>query len=122
MKALAVTLVLLLALIAGITANCIYINNVENDLTKSIDALPDISEENCISDAKKLLDYWEKEEDFVGLSVGYPVVDRIKEQILLLLNAAKCGDVFGFYSARALLLDAVEDMGRLEQFSIENLV
>ena len=122
MKAFVATTLLLLLLIVGITANHAYINNVEKDLRESIDALPEIGEARCAEHAAALLEYWEREENYVGLSVGYSVVDRIKEQILLLLNAARRGDSIGFYSARTLLLDAVEDMGRLEQFSLGNLM
>ncbi len=112
-----IALLLLLTVMIGI--NCAYINNVANRLKNDVEALSSV---DCQAQADTLLEYWEAEEDWVGLSVGYGVVDRIKEQILLLRNAAMRGDEQGFASARTLLLDAVEDMRRLEQFSIGNLI
>lgn len=119
MKVFWFSISLLLLLIVIIGVNCVYINNVANRLKNDVEALSSV---DCQKEAEALLEYWEKEEDWVGLSVGYTVVDRIKEQILLLRNAAMRGDEQGFSAARTLLLDAVEDMRRLEQFSLGSLL
>lgn len=121
MRAFWIAVALLFGLIVGIWGNYHYINSVANELDARLDALPDISSPDCNSEARALLSYWEEQMDFVGLSVSYPVVDRLNEQAVALLAATECGDLYGYRSALALLRDAVGDMRRLEKFSIGNL-
>ena len=122
MKSFLISLLLLLLLLCGIAGNAIYINHVANDMSRMTEALPDIGEEGCVEAAASLRDYWERNVPYVGLSVGYPVTDRVSEQAAVLSACAACGDLFGYRSALALLQDAIGDVRRLEKLSIENLL
>ncbi len=109
-------------MLGGIVFNAIYINKVTTRLQNALDELPDIFSPDCAVRAQELLAYWEKHEPYVGLSVSFTVVDRLTEQAILLAACAEGGDVFGFQSALALVKDCVQDVRRLEQFSIANLL
>lgn len=121
MKSMATTLLLLLGLLLGVTANYRYINEVKETMNEQIHALPDPMDAGCTDAAGRILDYWKKQEAYVGLSVEYTVLDRVTEQATALYTCAECQDLYGYYTARSLLSDAVDDMSRLEQFSVENL-
>ena len=121
MKAIWLSVALLLLLIAGVTWNYIYINDVFASMNASLDALPDLSDAGCEDACEKLCEQWKKHTDRVGLSVCFGVLDRVSEQVELLSSCAACGDRYGFEAAQTLLRDALEDMRRLERFSIGNL-
>ena len=122
MKVFAVSVVLLLGMLLGIAGNYIYINEVSSSLNTRLDALPNVGEAGCTEGVRDLLSYWERHAPTVGLSVAFPIVDRVSEQIAILLACAQCGDSYGFYTARALLQDAIGDLHRLEAFSVANLL
>lgn len=122
MKSFWISLLLLLLMLCGIAGNAVYINHVADVLNRMTEELPDLGEENCTTDAEALRDYWERNAPYIGLSVGYPVADRISEQAAVLSACAACGDFYGYRSALALLRDAIGDVRRLERFSIENLL
>ena len=122
MKSLLISLILFAVMLSSIAVNAIYINNVANKMNDLLAELPDIGEEGCSDATRDICDYWEKNTPYVGLSVGYTIVDRVSEQAATLSACAACNDFFGFRTALALLRDAVGDMRRLEKFSIENLL
>lgn len=121
MRAVWLSLALLLLLIVGVVWNYIYINDVFASMNASLDAIPDLSDEGCDAACLQLQEQWKKHTDRVGLSVCFGVLDRVSEQVELLRSSAACGDRYGFESARTLLRDALEDMRRLERISIGNL-
>ena len=122
MKILIVSTLLFALMLGGIVFNAIYINKVTTRLQNALEELPDISSPDCTKQAREVLAYWEKHEPYVGLSVSFTMIDRLTEQAILLAACAECEDVFGFQSALALLRDCVQDVRRLEQFSIANLL
>ena len=122
MKGFVASLILLVALLGGIVANYFYINKVADTLNEQLDSLPAVGEDGCEEEVKRLLDYWETQMDMVGLSVSFTTVDRVNEQVTVLLACAACNDVYGYQTALALLRDAIGDMRRLETFSIGNLL
>lgn len=122
MKAFAVSIVLLLVMLLAIAGNYIYINEVSDAMVARLDRLPGIHEEGCVGQIEDLLAYWESHAGTVELSVTFPIADRVNEQIKTLLTCAQCGDVYGFHVARALLRDSIDDMRRLEAFSLSSLL
>ncbi|MBR2481659.1 MAG: hypothetical protein IKB58_02230 [Oscillospiraceae bacterium] len=122
MKAFWISLTLLVCLLGGVAGNYIYINDVFTRMNASLDRLPDLDSPDCEAACAALLEAWKKHTDTVGLSVCFNIVDRVSEQAETLRVCAACGDRFGFEVARSLLRDALEDMRRLERFSIENLL
>ena len=115
MKSFLITTLLLGIMLAGVVANHIYIKEVFQTMTDALSALPDINAPDCKEQAARLAEYWERQSELVSLSVSYTTVDRINEQMAVLLACAEQGDLFGYRSAHALLLDAVGDMMRFEK-------
>ena len=122
MKVFAISVLLLCVMLLGIVWNCIYIDEVTSTMDRLLDRLPSIGEENCVREIEAMREYWNSRADTIGLTVAFPIVDRINEQTEALLTCAQVGDVYGFAVARALLRDAIEDARRLERFSIANLL
>lgn len=121
MKSLIATVLLLILMLTVTVLNFLFINQTADEITAEIDALPPVGTTDCISAAEELLRFWEARSTTVTLSVGYATADRVTEQAKLLISSARSGDVYGYTMALTLLADAVEDMRRLEQFSVKNL-
>ncbi|MBQ7335371.1 MAG: hypothetical protein IJW92_02725 [Clostridia bacterium] len=122
MKSFIAMLILLCLALAGIGVNFFYVNSFADRMERLITDLPDIQSPDCVSAAEQIHAYWEENAPLLGLSIGYSIIDRVGEQSCVLVACAEVGDVYGFYSAAALLLDAVGDLRRAERFSIENLL
>ena len=122
MKSFVITLLLLTAMLLGIISNSLYINNVVTRMEKMLDTLPAPDHPNCINQAIALQEYWSKQVKIVDLSVNYLLVDRVSEQVALLSSCAQTGDLFGYYSALALLRDALDDLGHLERLSLGSIL
>lgn len=121
MKSLIVTVVLCCIMVLAATANFIYVNHLADAMTEIADALPAIDEPMCIERIDALCRLWEKHSPIVGLTVGFLTVDKLSEYCQLLRSCAEAGDVYGYYSTLSLLYDAIDDVRRLEKFSIDNL-
>ena len=122
MRAFLISVVLLIALVSCVAINNVYINRVADDLLSRLESLPDVGASDCTVRANELLAAGEEQVEWVRLSVGYTVVDRVCEQTATLVACAECGDLYGFRTALALLRDAVGDMRRLEVLSISNIL
>ena len=121
MRSLIATIVLCCVMFLAATANFIYVNYIADAMTELVDALPSIDEPLCVEKADELCKKWEKNAPFVGLTVGFLTVDKLLEHCQTLLSCARVGDVYGYYTALTLLRDSIDDVRRLEKFSVENL-
>lgn len=121
MRSLIATVVLMSLMLLATAVNFIYVNAVAKKLEEMVDKLPENVNEANIDEIQQLSVEWEKHAPFVGLTVGFLTIDKLTEQTLTLLACAESGDVFGYHTALAILKDAIDDMHRLEQFSVENL-
>ena len=121
MKSLIATIVLCCLMLLAATANFIYINRTADALDELIEALPSINDSSCVEKTDALCKKWEEKAPIVGLTVGFLTVDKLSEHCQTLHSCAKVGDVYGYYATLALLKDSIEDVRRLEKFSVENL-
>ena len=121
MRSLIATIVLLCLMLLGATANFIYVNRIADEMVDLAASLPSPTDSTCVEKAASLCQKWEKNAPIVGLSVGFSTVDKLSEHCQTLLSCAEVGDVYGYYSTLSLLKDSIDDVRRLEQFSVGNL-
>lgn len=122
MKSLLATLILFALMLGGIALNYRHINRVCDEMVTQIKTLPDVGQDGCLAAAHALNDYWLSHSDTIEFSSGYAAVDRVSEQATTLLACASCGDLYGYRTALALLLDAVEDLRRPELLSLGTML
>ncbi len=122
MRSFIATLLLLLLTLAATACNFSYINSTADTLQAQAEALPPPQSDESVAEIDRLEELWEKNVPLVSLTVDFLTVDRVTEQITLLKVCAVQQDLDGYFSALALLWDAVEDMRRLESFSPQNLL
>lgn len=121
MRSLIATIVLCCLMILAATFNFIYVNQLADEMTKMADELPEPNEPNCTTQTAALCKKWEKNAPIVGLTVGFSTVDKLSEHCQTLHSCAEVGDIYGYYSTLSLLKDSIDDVRRLEQFSVGNL-
>ena len=121
MRSLIATIVLFCMMILAATANFVYVNHVANKMTALADALPSVREPNCTEKTAELCKVWEKNAPIVGLTVGFLTVDKLSEYCETLHACAQVGDLYGYQTALTLLYDSIDDVRRLERFSVGNL-
>lgn len=116
---------LFVLLVAAVTANNIFINNIGNDLGKIRAALPATltfeNAEEIHKSANRMRDYWEKKRKWVSLSVAESELDNLSGQIGTLICAVEADDDTEYRKALMLFDIALDDICRLERFSIENI-
>ena len=114
MKSFFLSLILAILMLGGVAWNCIYINKVGTRIRETAEQLPSPADPACLLLTTGLEKQWKKDALRIHISVNHIIVDRIGEQASTMVACAQSGDLYGFCIARALLLDAVEDMQRLE--------
>ena len=120
MKAWIISLCLFVLLIGTIIGNAVYVHRVSAHLRTVTDSL-------CFENGQTaqaldaLATYWDKHRPFVALSIGYRDLDHVCETMIFLRAAYDTRNASDFESYRRLLLDAADEISRLERFSVENL-
>ena len=119
MKAFIISAILFALLISAVIGNAFYVKKVSEHVISETEILKeqDYSLE-IISDLEK---YWKRHRSFVGLSVGHQELDHISQSIISLRESCGSGNVSDASLYLSILQDAVEEMGRHEEMSFDNL-
>ncbi len=115
MKVSVVAGILLVLLVALVVGNAFYLKNTTSRMEDMLNALPPRPQEDTPQKVIELQAYTKRHKPYLGLSVNFSVLDRVLELCESLRIYAEIGDVMNYQITKAILLDAVEDMGRLEK-------
>lgn len=122
MKQCHMAAVVLAIVIALVVANAVYIHHITGSLTAELDALPTVPEADGTPQAVAVLrKRLQSHAGVISLSVNYTVTDRAIEALYSLEAFARAGDNAQYEATKAALRDYLEDLGRLERLSIENI-
>ena len=122
MRGFIVTLILFAILISIVIINSFYVNNIINDIKNEITSLKTIPcEENAII-IKQIKSKWEKDSIGVSLSVSYEDIEELTDMIASLEASNSVKDYNQFKLYYELILNSIEDIGRLERFSVKNIL
>ncbi len=115
MKASVGAAILLAVLLLLVGVNAYYVTHVTKDLQERLYALPAVPEDGTIDEIKAFSEALEKHTGILKITVNYTLIDKMRELTETLLCYAEAGMAGDYQTTRALLLDAVEDVGRLER-------
>ena len=122
MRGFIITLILFAILISIVIINSFYVNNIINDIKNEITSLKTIPcEENAII-IKQIKSKWEKDSIWVSLSVSYEDIEELTDMIASLEASNSVKDYNQFKLYYELILNSIEDIGRLERFSVKNIL
>lgn len=113
----------LAALVILVVINAIFVGNTVEELTARVEDLPDTPDPVATpKEVASIREFLTSKESLLELSVSYAVIDKVTETLYGLEAAAEAGDVYQYRESLALLMDLVEDIGRLERMEIKNLL
>lgn len=121
MKSFVVTLVIFSLLIAFIIFNYAFVNRYSKCLADMTEALPDIGADDCIEKIGALTEEWQKHRCFISFSAGISSLQNIDDLLDSLLVAKETGNGYEFRKAKALLINAFDDLAQFESFSPEDI-
>ena len=121
MKSFVVTLVIFSLLIAFIIFNYVFVNRYSKCLADMTEALPDIGADDCIEKIGALTEGWQKHRCFISFSAGISSLQNIDDLLDSLLVAKETGNGYEFRKAKALLINAFDDLAQFESFSPEDI-
>ncbi len=114
--------VLLCLILCAVAANAVFVRGSVAALRTRADALPAIPD----ADTPGLLDglgaQFNRYETGLSLSVSFPILDRVREQIAAARAYAVSGSDTDYAAALAVLREALNDLDRLERFSVRNIM
>ncbi len=114
--------VLLCLIVCAVAANAAFVRGSAAALTARADALPAVPD----TDTARLLDtlatLFARYESGLSLSVSFPVLDRVREQIAAVRAYAAAGSSADYAAALAVLREALRDLDRLERFPARNVL
>ena len=86
------------------------------------DALPAIPDAGTPGLLDGLEAQFNRYETGLSLSVSFPILDRVREQIAAARAYAVSGSDTDYAAALAVLREALNDLDRLERFSVRNIM
>lgn len=122
MKSFIATLIIFVLLLVIIVFNFFYINRVGDNMTEMVNALEFYDSTGCKAGLERLYGYWKDNEAKVSLSVSYIELNSVDDNMTKMISYFECDDRTEFECSRASLLNAIEEMRRLEAFSIKNIL
>lgn len=122
MRTIIITVVAFLALCTVMVLNFNYINSTADELTRLTDSLDFSDKENCRKTLDEIDALWKKSSPIFSLSVSFREIDYLGETLLSLSSVFDSNNELEFERYRTLLIDAIDGVARLEDFSIINIL
>lgn len=120
MRSFIITSFLFTAVICVIFFNINYINSSAEYIIECVDDTR--FESDPIGCIENLENFWEENHAKVGLSVGYKELDRMSDLILDLRTYFELGNSAEVKRVRVLIVETADEISRLENFGLENLL
>ena len=115
----AVLLCITLAFVAG---NALFVHHTVSSLRERVESLPAIPDADVLDKLDELANLFDSHETGLSLSVSFPILDRVREQIATARAYAAMGSEADYTAALAVLNDVIRDLDRLERFSARNIM
>ena len=122
MRGLIITLVLFAILLTAMMINFFYVEHTINymkQMAYSLSAFP--SEENT-QIINNMEETWNKHSIFLSLSVSSEDIEDFNDTLTSLKASNMSNNVYQYKIDIELLFNAIEEIGRLERFSIKNIL
>ena len=121
-----VAICVLCLILITVTVNAVFVNRLVDRLTDMAEALPSSPEEQdtekLIARINELADLLAAHEKALNLSVSFQLIDRAHELTDQLKAYAATHEAGNYAATRESLLDALDDLKRLEKIGAENIL
>lgn len=117
MKAVAVSVLLLISVVVCSIANTVFVNSRITEMTEIAMSIFDDTADRQ-AEIEKLSDGWARYQPIFRLSTSLREVDRVSENLLTLELACQSGNEWAIRQGCVLFCDALDDIARYETFNI----
>ncbi len=107
--------ILLLVILVLVILNAWYIHSVTREMNRMVESLPQTPEPATLAHIAAFQAYFEEKHPLLRITIGFSQLDRVTELSESLLEYAQSGSLPDYRATRRLLLDAIQDMSRLER-------
>ncbi len=122
MRGFIVTVILFITLLLTISLNVFFVEKTIMHMKKEVHSLKSLPcEENAII-INNISNDWQKNNVWISLSVSYDNIEELTNIIDSLKAANTSDDIIQFQIHIELLLNAIEELGRLEKLSVKNIL
>ena len=122
MKAVIITVAAFVLLCALMFLNHAYIKATANELVRLTESLDFSDKEASRQTLHEIDELWKKSSLIFSLTVSFREIDRLGECIITLSSSLEDSSEALFEGYRNLLIDAIEGVARLEDFSVMNIL
>lgn len=122
MRGFVITTILFIILIIMIILNFCFVENVIRDMEEAVSTMDTLPCDNNTVIIDHLKDYWGKSVPLLSLSVTYDDIKDLTDIIDSLQAANETRNINQFQIHVELLLNAIDEIGRLEKLSLENIL
>jgi predicted PurR-regulated permease PerM len=112
----------LLLVVLLVLGNGFYVNRTVQHMTELANALPFSPDSDTEAQLGEIIQLLNSHEASLGLSISFPLIDLVQELANSARAYAVAGDEAGYASSRAMLIDAIGDLNRLEKISVKNIM
>ena len=122
MRTVIITVAAFLILCLLMTLNHSYIRTTANELRCLTNTLDFFDKDDCTKTLDELDTLWKESSIVFSLSVSFREIDYLGETLLSMRSSFESENKHEFERYRLLLLDAIDGVARLEDFSIINIL
>lgn len=121
MKGFLATVCIFVLILGIILTNKIYLTNASTDLLQQAKDLQE-SIPNSVDRIERFQKDWESNKDLLQVSVSHKRIDTVTDLIDALLCYARMQDETEYQKTAVLLVNALEEIKRFEEFSAVNIL
>lgn len=122
MRGLIISLILFSIMLVIITLNYYFVNKSLGDMTNITESLLPVPCEENDAILVQLIENWSKLSFWLSLSVSHNEIEELTNRIMTLQSANEIRNIEQFHINSKLLINSIEEIGRLESFSIKNIL
>jgi hypothetical protein len=120
MKTFVLSLCVFGTLLLTILFNCLFVDRTMDTLELTLETLPACEE--ATESVEALTHYWERCHNELSFSISHSEIREMDNCILQMRIAAQSNSSYEYELARALGLEAIHQMRRLERFSWDGIL
>ena len=122
MKAVKISIAVLLTLTVSVAANSLYINHMTKDFSKKLEHVNIEDGENLTETFEKIFNNFKKAERFISITVSHDDLTNIEESFADIIGAAKAGAKSDIERIKSRLVDSLEHLGRLSSLNLDSII
>ena len=122
MKAVKISVAVLLVLTFAVGANSIYINHLTTKFSQELESVNINADTPLAERLESIFMRFKKAERFISITVSHEDLTNIEESFADIIGAAKAGTDGDMERIKSRLVDSLEHLGRLSSLNLDSII